>query len=124
MQKYRIIKKGYKDLTIIAFSGKIFKKDVMDAMADFYQSETTSKVIWLLARCDVTALTKDDLDLIALKTVEFANLRTNGKSALVCRDDLTYGLGRMLTTMGNLLDNPIDRRVFRSTAKALAWLRS
>ena len=122
MQRFRIKKNNDKNLTIVVFYGKVSISDVMDAMNAFYQSEVTSKLICILSRCDLSALTKEDLSLFANKASKFNHLRTGGKSAYVCRDDLSFGLVRMFTTMTEFENNPNNSRAFRSAAEAFKWL--
>ena len=124
MGQFKIIKNGNKDITFVVFSGKVLPEDINNALKAFYQSEITSKVVWHFARCDVTAITTESLSFISDNSIEFAKFRTDGKSALVCRDDLPFGLARMFVTMNNIVDHPINGKVFRSTAEALAWLDS
>ena len=124
MAQFKINTITDQDLTSIVFSGKVLPADIINALKDLYEFETTSKVIWNFSDCDVTSLLYDDLSSFIDAAKGFAHRRVNGKTALVGSSDLAFGIGRMHITLADLERYPIPLQIFRSVDEALAWLNA
>ena len=124
MNQVEIINEKEHDLTRIVFSGKITAAVILAALKKFYAFDVTQKILWDFSNCDPSALMAEDLTAFVETAKEYADLRMKGKSALVGNSDLQYGLGRMYSTLAEILKHPIPTPIFRTVDEALAWLDS
>lgn len=124
MAQIKIKTEKHRDLTFIVLSGKVTGESIIKALKSFYSSEITTKVLWDFSNCNVSALQTCDLSNFIETAKIYGHQRTDGKSALVGRDDLAFGLGRMIISMTELDGYPIQAKIFRTVEEAIAWLES
>jgi hypothetical protein len=110
------------DLTIITADGKMSASDFQKWTASYYTGRVTSLAIWDLTRADLSDINSDDLREDAVRTKSLAGARKGGKTAIVSRKPLEFGLGRMLEAFYKIEDMPFDVQTFHSIDEAKDWL--
>ena len=113
-----------KDLTIIAFSGKVSDDEILDAIEDYYRGNVTTNLIWDYTSADLTVITSDQLQHISSVAQGYAHLRKDGKTAIVMPDELGFGIGRMYEIFNEMNEVPIDYHIFKHIDQAMDWLQS
>jgi hypothetical protein len=112
------------DLTIMIVHGQVTAAMIIEALVDFYQGAFTSKLIWDYTDADLTQVKNDELRQISSVAVGYANLRSEGRTAIIVPEALGFGLGRMYEIISENDENPIHYNVFNDVQKAREWLGS
>ncbi|MDY6972935.1 MAG: hypothetical protein SV775_11455 [Thermodesulfobacteriota bacterium] len=111
-------------LTILTASGVVTCEDVIHALEDFFEHNVAQHLLWNIMDADISGVTQDDMEQIIAVSKEKAHLRKNGRTALVVRQDLSFGLSRMYEILSELRGHPIPYRVFRDMDIAITWLKT
>lgn len=112
-----------RELTIFVGSGKVSIDDILEALRPFFEGQVTRDIIW-----DFSEVQPDVGDLTGQlrRLVKFSDrareLRAEGKTALVSKMDLVYGLLRMYQAFAELRGLAHAVRVFRTTEEAHRWI--
>ena len=105
-------------------TGVVTGDEILDAKARFFGSEAaTGAVVYLLADFSASIraeISEAQVRAIAERDRAAAAVNPTMVMAVVGRQDLVYGLGRMWETM--LETAPIETRVFRDRAEAEQWI--
>lgn len=110
-------------LTIYVARGILSRDEIKQAISDFYlQGPVTRNVLWDFSAAELSAITSEDVCLIANIPKKSAHLRTGGKTAIYAPNDLTYGLSRMYARMASFDGMPFELEVFRDQAAARSWI--
>ncbi len=112
------------DLTLFVVVGRLTKDELAKTIRDFYESSITLNVIWDLTQCDLSQASTKDVEQIAYMSVDYADKRPSGKTAVVGSDDLTFGLARMYELNKNLTDLAFETQSFRTIEEAYNWILS
>ncbi len=110
------------EVTMRKIVGVVTADELLNAVLDAYAGHITKDVVWDLSTGSVGQLTSDDLRAIADLVRTHAYTRVGGKTAIVAPADLEYGISRMLSTFGELIDLPLDTQVFRTLSEAAKWI--
>ena len=108
------------DLTVFAAQGRLSGKEVEQAIAEFYESGPTTKVLWDINQASVAHFNERDLRRIVRFISDRAGVRPGGKTAIVTSRDSDFGVSRMGEAFAH--DTPLEFRIFRSREQALLWL--
>lgn len=112
------------DLTLFFAVGRLTADELVKTIRDFYENSITLNVIWDLTKSDLSDVNVRDVELVAALSVDYANLRPSGKTAVVGSDDLTFGLARMYELNKNSTDLAFETQSFRSIQDAYDWILS
>lgn len=112
------------DLTLFIVVGELTTGELTNTIREFYDGSITRNVIWDLERSDLSQINSQDVHQVAALSVDYANRRPSGKTAIVGPDDLTFGLARMYELNKNSSDLPFETQSFRSIDDAYAWILS
>ena len=111
-------------LTRFDVNGEVNVEQVLDQLIPFLTETPTPLVIWSIGEGGMKGLSGADLRRIVDVAAPFSASRAGGRTAIVCMDDLDYGLSRMFQTLAELYPIPFEMRVFRDLNEALAWLKA
>ena len=111
-----------KDLTIFTATGELTLEVQMDALKPFYEGEPTRNVLWDMRGITGIRISSDELQLIIKYIKLHTERRPSGKTALVTKSDLDFGLGRMSESYAQQENLPWEIRVFASMSEAKKWL--
>jgi hypothetical protein len=110
------------DLTIHEATDPIDVNDIIAELENFYQDRVTTYLIWELKSGRSSSLSGNDIEEIINISKKYGSLRRNGKSAVVTKNDLFYGLSRVFENYAEMEpDLSIKVRVFKNIEDAMAW---
>jgi len=110
------------DFTTITVVGKVKADDVHEWQTRHYARTVTSLHLWDLTKADLSEISTGDIIATVERTKMVVDKRKGGKSALVCRDGLEFGLCRMGETYSEIHKIPVEYQTFRSLDQAREWL--
>lgn len=108
------------DITVFAAQGRLSRQEVEQAIAEFYESGPTTKVLWDINQASVAHFHERELRKIVRVISERAGVRPEGKTAIVTSRDSDFGVLRMGGAYAH--NAPLQLGVFRSQEQALLWL--
>jgi len=112
------------DLTIFTVVGKVAANEIVAAIHDFYENDVTANILWDLSKSDLSESISADVERIADLSVQYAEKRPTGKTAIVGSDDFTFGISRMYEITKEIAKLPFKTQAFRDIEAAYAWLLS
>ena len=112
------------DMTRISFLGIVTSEDLLNALDRFYSSDATTKALWDFTGGDLSQLKTEKLFVVIDITKHYAHLRPGGKTALLVKGILAFGIARMHKTLAELERHPILMEIFTLENEALDWLNS
>jgi hypothetical protein len=106
---------------LVTVRGPITFEDIVAVVRRQAAEGTWSYTMLYDEREATSTLTKDETRrlLAVIDTLRVEHGR-RGRVALVFNTDATYGIGRMFSTLGDIMG--MDTAVFRDVARAEAWL--
>lgn len=110
------------DLTVFTVVDEVDAEQVLSQILSFLTGEPTQLVLWDITVGSLERISSDDLWMIVKRVAPFADRRKEGQTAIVCLDDLDYGLSRMFQSFAEIMQVPIEINVFRNLEKAREWL--
>ena len=113
-----------RDLTHISFLGRVTAEDLIIAIDRFYRSDITTKALLDFTGGDLSHLKTEKLFAVINITKHYAHLRPGGKTALLVKGILAFGIARMHKTLALLERYPILMEIFTLENEALDWLNS
>ena len=96
--------------------------EMFACQAAFYETGPTRLELWDMSGADLTKITIAGLQRFVAREASLGTLRRGGRSAVITKTNLQYGLGRMAEILGEFESLPFDFRIFRKRADAVAWL--
>ena len=111
-----------RDLTIVKVTGVLSFDEAMPVIKDFYDGNPTKNVLWDLNAVTEIQITTEEVEAIASFGPRYQGKRKSGKTALVARKDVYYGLSRMFEIQSNIKGAPYQTTVFRNLEEAYQWL--
>ena len=82
----------------------------------------TPLTLWDFSDANIAAITADDIANLAQHASQLAEIRREGRTAIVFNDDFDFGLGRMFETYLEMTGLPLEVKLFRQLDKARQWL--
>jgi len=116
--------KADESLTILTVSGILTIEEVIHAFENFIKHDVTPYLLWDFTDADLSQITQKGMEQIIAYAKSKAHLRKNGRTALVVRQDLSFGVSRMYEILSEISEHPIAHYVFRDMDKALTWLKT
>ena len=115
-----------KDLVIYTLFGELTLDEILNTIKSFWEAhDLTLNALWDARRANLTHLKSSDMEKITRFIGEYAHRfeeRKGGKSAVVASSDLQYGLSRILGTLYEIENFPIQLKIFRVMDEAVEWL--
>ena len=110
------------DLTVFTASGVLTFEEQMAAFKEFYEGEPTKNVVLDLRNITGKRISSDELRRIIAFIKLHKDKRGPGKTALIAKTDLDFGLSRMSDALAESEGVPWKIRAFRSMGDAVKWL--
>ncbi len=111
-----------KNLTMFKVTGKIMADDLYSCLAQYFGGRVTLRTLWDITEAQIPSATADEISNLAQYVRNLSDTRMGGKTAIVAKDDLGYGMSRMLGTLYELEQVPFEIQVFRCLDEARAWI--
>jgi len=106
------------DLTIFTVKGDLSADEILK-----YSSEYSTKyVLWDATGGSVRKIQTVDFRRIAVEMKKHSQNRAGGKTALVGKFNIDFGLSRMYEAFAGIEEIPITYKTFRNYDDALRWL--
>ncbi|MCB1692433.1 MAG: hypothetical protein KDI19_06675 [Pseudomonadales bacterium] len=102
--------------------GRIVRDEMYGVLEDSFVQHSTRLMLWDLSDAQATHIKPEMLQRFVARSSKLGADRTEGKTAIVAPNDLTFGLARMSGTYTEMEEAPYEMRVFRKFDDALAWL--
>lgn len=109
-------------ISTMVVTGVVTPDELIDAAGKFYADEPSSFAICDMSQANLRLFSSADVQRMLNFTVQRAQSRSGGKTAIIASGDLEFGLSRMYQSMADIADHPVSIRVFRSEEEALLWL--
>ena len=109
-------------LTVHVFTGVVLAKDIVEAVKAQSASGPTLHNLWDLTDADMSRITNDDIQEIALLVKQAAPKGRTGRTAIVSASDLGFGIGRAYSTLAELFGQSVEVQSFRSQQAAKEWI--
>ncbi|MFC1884548.1 hypothetical protein ACFL2O_07245 [Thermodesulfobacteriota bacterium] len=110
------------NLTINLAEGIILYDDMSTWITEYYSGTVTNLILWDFREADLSKIKTEEFAELARLIKRKADLRQGGKTALVFKRDLEFGLGRMFEVFSELEDLSFEFMSFRSIEEAREWL--
>ncbi len=122
MANIEIQKDDKNQLTIITVKGNLTSKEIIDTIYAHNRQKLTKNILWDLSDAASFDVSKSDVDAFVNATRQFVKLREGGKTAIVAKTDLGYGLSRMFESLQSAADSHVHHETFRTKDTALKWV--
>ena len=111
-----------RQLTIHTVTGEVLSDEIAHKIKSYNESGPTKFILWDFSKAILNKITSSQIKAFVTLTMQYANLRKGGKTALVFSSDLGFGLGRVYDSHQELAESEIPHMTFRSKELALNWL--
>ncbi len=122
MANIEIQKDDKHQLTIITIKGNLTSKEIIDTIYAHNRQKLTKNILWDLSEVVAMDIGNTDVDTFVRATQQFIKLREGGKTAVVAKTDLEYGLSRMFESLQSAAESNVRHETFRNKDNALKWL--
>lgn len=112
------------DLTIYIVEGALTADEFLQCSSESYINNSTKNVLMDLKKGSISNISSDDLKAIACGMKECIQKRMGGKTAIVSKLNVDFGMGRMYEAFAQYENLPIIYQTFRDIEKAKQWLQS
>jgi len=90
----------------------------------FFESNPTRLELWDMSVADLSKITVEGLQRFVSRAARLGQARQGGRTAVITRTNLQYGLGRMAEILGEFESLPFALRIFRQRENAVKWLHA
>ena len=109
-------------LTEHVVTGVLADEEMFACQEEFYAAGATPLELWDMSDADLSQITVAGMQKFISSEAHLGKARQGGKSAVITKTSLQYGLGRMAEILGEFESLPFGFRVFRKREDAVAWL--
>jgi hypothetical protein len=110
------------NLTVFSVVGDADASQVLTQIVTFLREAPTQEVLWDIRRGTLTALSAQDLRRIVQRAGPLTQVRSGGRTAIVCSREVDFGLCRMFQTFAEQAEVPFEIHVARDIEVARRWL--
>jgi hypothetical protein len=111
-------------ITVFSVTGEVDAAEILDVLVPFLSESPTQLVLWDYREGSLQNMTSADLRRIVQRGAPLSESRQGGRTAILCNEDVDFGLSRMFQAFAELHPLPFEIRVFRDAADAYAWLKT
>ena len=111
-----------KDLTTFIVEGSLTADEILEYSIKYYDDKPTRLVLWDGTNGTVSSISNVEFSAISQKMRNFTKNRLNGKTALVGRFDVDFGLARSYESHAAIAQLPVKYRAFCNVDEAMQWL--
>lgn len=112
-----------KDLTTFTVEGVLTAAEILQYSSEYYEKSPTKYVLWDATAGSVSKITNEEFSKIAKYMKKYTKKRAGGKTALVGRFDIDFGLARQYGAYAEIEQLPVEYQIFRSVEEAMKWLQ-
>ena len=109
------------DLTTTTVKGRITSEYLFEWLFENYGKIRTMFVLWDLREAEVPEITTEQIRKMVHLVKNNSHIRAGGKSAMIASQDLEFGFSRMLQSLLEIEDIPIELQIFRTIEEAKEW---
>ncbi|MEW6510113.1 MAG: hypothetical protein AB1428_04065 [Bacteroidota bacterium] len=109
-------------LTIQTVKGQTSAAQIADAIAKYYEGESTLHILWDFSEADLSEISPQDVANLVALTKRFSSRRPGGKTALLFSSDFGFGMGRMYDIQHDVSGGEVMHMSFRGKDAAMSWL--
>ena len=117
----KVIPENY--LTIFTVEGDLSSDEIVTYSSKHYVENPTKLVLWDATKGSVSKITANDFQNIAKKMKGQTKKREGGKTAIVGKFDVDFGLARMYEAYADIEEIRITYNVFHNAEDAMKWLQ-
>lgn len=111
-----------KDIATFTADGDLTLDEIMAIALMLYDQPTKDVLFDLTAASTPDFSINDIMQIASLKQRSESPGRIDGKTAIVAKKDLAYGLSRMFQSLSEMNRVPFEVSVFRTIEEAKEWL--
>ena len=111
------------DLTIFTVKGDLSSNEIMQYSSEYYQLKPTQLVLWDASEGTVENITNEDFKKLASEMRKITHNRVGGKTALLGKFDIDFGLSRMYEAYAEMENVPVTYCSFHNRDDAMSWLK-
>ena len=111
------------DLTIFTVIGDLSADEILKYSSEYYALKPTQLVLWDALKGTVGNITTEDFKKLAVEMREITQNRSGGKTALLGKFDVDFGLSRMYKAYTEIENVPVAYQSFRNSVDAMKWLK-
>lgn len=111
-----------KELILVTVYGDPTAAEYIAAIDYSLTTDPLRLVAWDYTRADLSQLSVEGLRSVMKASLEHPNTNVLERIALILPTDLSFGIGRIFMTYGELEDAPWELNAFRDRREAFAWL--
>jgi len=111
------------DLTIFTVKGDLSSNEIMQYSSVYYQLKPTQLVLWDASEGTVENITNEDFKKLASEMRKITHNRVVGKTALLGKFDIDFGLSRMYEAYAEMENVPVTYCSFHNRDDAMSWLK-
>jgi len=113
-----------KEITEHVATGVIHDEEMFACQEEFYETGPTRLELWEMSASDLTQITIGGMQKFINRAAHLGKSRQGGRSAVITRTSLQYGLGRVAEALGEFESLPFTLRIFRERGEAVEWLKN
>ena len=110
-------------LTVQTVTGEVTADEIIHAVKNYYEGVSIKFILWDFSRASLNTIASHQVGKLTEITIQYAERRKGGKTALVFSDNTSFGLGRMFDIMQDIHKSDVSHATFRSREAAIQWLR-
>jgi ribosome biogenesis protein Nip4 len=110
------------DVTVNIAKGMMTAADILNWISDYYSGTVTQLILWDFTEANLSDISKEEFEEIAVAAKKRSYVRAGGKTAFVFSEDLGYGIGRMYQALSELEEIEYECMGFRKIEEAKKWL--
>lgn len=111
-----------RDLVEHIASGDITDDEMFACQTAFFEQGQTKLELWDITDANLKHITTNGMRQFINRAATHGEPRSGGKTAVIVRSKLQYGLGRMAEIYAEFTTLPFNFSIFQDRDKALAWL--
>ena len=111
-----------RDLTTFVVDGDLTAAEIVQYSSEYYEESPTRSVLWDATSGTVNGISSEELRNVAKRMLNHTKRRSGGKTALVGRFDIDFGLARQYEAYAKMEQLPVQYQIFRNVEEAMERL--
>jgi len=123
MEKINVKIDRDKELTTFIVEGDLSAAEILQYSSEYYEKNPTHYVLWDATKGSLNNISNEEFRNLAKEMKKYTEMRSGGKTALVGKFDLDFGVGRQYEVYAEMEQLPIQYQIFRNVEDAKKWLQ-
>ena len=119
----RTIRDSANKLTEHIVTGVVTDEEMFACQTEFFKKVPSLLELWDMSGADLSQITTDGMREFVGRAARLGEARKGGRTAVIVKSPLQFGLGRMAVVFGELFSLPFAFRLFKQRADAVDWLK-